>query len=367
MMEDMPRIPLVDVSRQFAMLEEEAGGAVLEVLRSGGYILGPRVAELESEIASYLGVAEGVGVASGTDALFLSLKALGVGPGDEVLTTPFTFIATAEAAANLGAVPRFVDIEGATFNIDAGLVADAITEQTKALVVVHLFGHPVDVEACRKICDERGIALVEDCAQSLGAEAGGRKAGSFGEASAFSFFPTKNLGAAGDAGMMCTDDAELAARIRVLRAHGSSRKYYHEVLGYNSRLDAVQAALLLVKLRHLDEWNRERARIAAFYDAHLKNVVTPPVKSGYTHSYHQYTIRSPRRDDLQKSLEEAGIASAIYYPVPLHLQPCFESLGYSEGGFPVAEKASKEVLSLPIFPGMTDEEIERVCAALNGS
>jgi len=366
-MAELQRIPLVDVARQFAMVEEEAGGAVLEALKSGAYILGPQVAELEREIASYLGVAEGVGVASGTDALFLSLKALGVGPGDEVLTTPFTFIATAEAAANLGAVPRFVDIEEATFNIDAALLADAITERTRAVIAVHLFGHPADMEVCRAICDERGIPLVEDCAQSLGAEVGGRKAGSFGEASAFSFFPTKNLGAAGDAGMICTDDAELAAKLRVLRAHGSSRKYYHEVLGYNSRLDTVQAALLLVKLRHLDEWNSERTRIASQYDAHLENVVTPPVKPGYTHSYHQYTIRSARRDDVRKSLEEAGIASAIYYPVPLHLQPCFSDLGYSEGDFPVAEKACREVLSLPIFPGMTGEEIELVCAAVNGA
>ncbi len=365
-MDNLPRIPLVDVARQFALLEEEAGSAVLGVLKSGAYVLGPEVADLEREIAAYLGVAEGVGVASGTDALFLSLKALGAGPGDEVLTTPFTFIATAGAAANLGAVPRFVDIEESTFNIDATLVAGAVTERTKALVAVHLFGHPADIESCRAICDEKGVALVEDCAQSLGAEAPGGKAGSFGEASAFSFYPTKNLGAAGDAGMVCTDDAGLAARVRALSNHGSDRQYYHEVLGYNSRLDTVQAALLLVKLRHLDEWNRQRASIAAFYDAHLENVVTPVVKPGCTHSYHQYTIRSPRRDEVKKSLEEAGIASAIYYPVPLHLQPCFKDLGYSEGDFPVAEKASREVLSLPIFPGMTTEEMERVCSAVNG-
>jgi dTDP-4-amino-4,6-dideoxygalactose transaminase len=366
-MDNLPRIPLVDVARQFAMLEQEAADAVLGVLRSGGYILGPQVAELEREIASYLGVAQGVGVASGTDALFLSLKALGIGPGDEVLTTPFTFIATAEAAANLGAEPRFVDVEEPTFNIDADLVAGAITERTKALIVVHLFGHPVDIETCRAICDEKGIHLIEDCAQSLGAEAGGRKAGSFGSAAALSFFPTKNLGAAGDAGMVCTDDPELAGRIRILRAHGSSRKYYHEELGYNSRLDAVQAALLLVKLRHLDEWNRERAEIAARYDARLDNVVTPPVKPGYTHCYHQYTIRSPRRDAVRENLERNGVSSAIYYTVPLHLQPCFRYLGYAEGDFPVAEKASREVLSLPIFPGMTDEEVERVCNAVNGA
>jgi dTDP-4-amino-4,6-dideoxygalactose transaminase len=360
-------IPMVDVARQFAMVGEKAGAAVMRVLESGRYILGNEVSAFEREMAAYLGVAEAVGVASGTDALFLALKALGVGPGDEVITTPFTFIATAEAAANLGAAPRFVDIDEATFNIDPGMIAGAVTKNTKAVIAVHLFGHPADIEECGRVCEEHGLYLVEDCAQSLGAEAAGRKAGSFGSASAFSFFPSKNLGAAGDAGMVCADDAEIVGRIRLLRAHGSSRKYYHEAVGVNSRLDALQAAFLRVKMEHLDEWNRERASIASYYDSHLKGVATPPVKPGCTHSYHQYTVRSDRRDEVRRSLEEAGIASAIYYPVPLHLQPCFEDLGYSEGDLPVSEKAAAEVLSLPIFPGMTGEEMERVCDAVNGT
>jgi dTDP-4-amino-4,6-dideoxygalactose transaminase len=366
-MEEPQHIPLVDVARQYAMVEEEAGAAVLDVLKSGSYILGRQVGDLEREVAAYLGVEQAVGVASGTDALFLSLKALGIGPGDEVITTPFTFIATAGAVANLGAAPRFADIEEATFNIDPGKIADAVTDKTKAVVVVHLFGHPAEIEECARLCDARGLHLVEDCAQSLGAEASGRKAGSFGAASAFSFFPTKNLGAAGDGGMVCAHDPGIAERVRMLRAHGSKRKYYHEVLGINSRLDTLQAAFLQVKLKHLGEWNSERARIASYYDFHLEGVVTPTVRPGFTHAYHQYTIRSGRRDDIRRSLEEVGIASAVYYPVPLHLQPCFEYLGYGNGDFPASEQAAAEVLSLPIFPGMTREEMDRVCDAVNGA
>ena len=364
-MGEQAKIPMVDVARQFEMVQREASSAVMDVLASGNYILGGVVASFESAIASYLGVNEAVGVASGTDALYLALKALLVGPGDEVVTTPFTFIATAEAAANLGAVPRFVDIQEDTFNIDPELLGGAVTGRTKAVIAVHLFGHPADVKGCASFCSERGLPLIEDCAQSLGAEVSGRKAGSFGSASAFSFFPSKNLGAAGDAGMVCTDDEVVAAKVRTLRAHGSSKKYYHEAIGVNSRLDAVQAAFLEVKLARLDEWNRERANIAGCYDTHLEGVKTPPVRAGYTHSYHQYTIRSAHRDDIARSLADDGIASAVYYPVPLHLQPCFAGLGYHQGDFPVAEKASHEVLSLPIFPGMTPDEQERVCAAVN--
>jgi dTDP-4-amino-4,6-dideoxygalactose transaminase len=360
-------IHMVDVARQFEMVEEKASEAVMGVLKSGNYILGKEVSAFEHEMAAYLGVEQAVGVASGTDALFLSLKAMGIGPGDEVITTPFTFIATAGAIANLGAAPRFADIEEATFNIDPAKIADAVTDKTKAVVVVHLFGHPAEIQECARLCGARGLHLVEDCAQSLGAEASGRKAGSFGAASAFSFFPTKNLGAAGDAGMVCAHDPGIAERVRMLRAHGSKRKYYHEVLGVNSRLDTLQAAVLQVKLKHLDEWNSERARIALYYDSHLEGVVTPTVRPGFTHAYHQYTIRSGRRDDIRRSMEEAGIASAVYYPVPLHLQPCFEYLGYGKGDFPASEKAAAEVLSLPIFPGMTREEMDRVCRAVNSA
>lgn len=364
-MGSLPRIPLVDVARQYAMVEEQAIQAVLGVLSSGRYILGGEVRAFEGEIADYLGVKYAVGVASGTDALFLTLRALGVGPGDEVVTTPFTFVATAEAVANLGAVPRFVDIEEDNFNIDPGKIAGALTDCTRAVIPVHLFGHPADIESCLRVCEDRGIPLVEDCAQCLGAEVTGKKAGSFGSAGALSFYPSKNLGAGGDAGMLVTGDEALAESARMLRDHGSAKKYYHEAVGINSRLDEVQAAFLRVKLERLAEWNGERAAVAAYYDSHLEGVVKPAVRTGFTHAYHQYTIRSERRDDLARRLEEAGIASAIYYRVPLHLQPCFAGLGYVKGDLPVAEKAAREALSLPIFPGMTAEEMERVCAAVN--
>jgi dTDP-4-amino-4,6-dideoxygalactose transaminase len=364
-MSEGKRIPLVDVARQFAMVEQEASAAVMRVLKKGDYILGHDLAELEREIASYVGTEEAVGVASGTDALFLPLKALGIGPGDEVITTPFTFFATAEVVANLGAVPRFVDIDPVTFNIDPDHIAAAVNERTRAVIAVHLFGHPADIGACVRICEERGLRLIEDCAQSLGATWEGRKAGSFGTAGALSFFPTKNLGAAGDGGMVLANEGGVADEVRVLRAHGSRSKYHHEALGVNSRLDTVQAALLRVKLRRLDEWNARRQEIASRYDALLEGVLTPVVRPPATHVYHQYTLRSDRRDEIRKSLEDAGIASAVYYPVPLHLQPVFSALGYSEGDLPVSEAACSEVISLPIFPGITDEEIERVARAVN--
>ncbi len=359
------RIPLVDVSRQYSMVSADATAAVMKVLESGDYILGEDVSLLEREIASYAGSPEAVGVASGTDALYLPLKALGIGPGDEVITTPFTFFATAEVVANLGAVPRFVDIDPATFNIDAGLIEPAVTGRTRAVIAVHLFGHPADLDGCAHACERGGLRLLEDCAQSLGAEYGGRKAGTFGSAGSLSFFPTKNLGGAGDGGMVLANEPDLGDELRVLRAHGSRTKYHHEALGTNSRLDTVQAALLRVKLRRLDEWNEERRAIAARYDSLLEGVTTPVVMPQATHVYHQYTIRSPRREDIRESLRKSDIASAVYYPVPLHLQPVFGYLGYREGDLPEAEKASREVLSLPVFPGMTDVEIERVADAVN--
>ena len=362
---DVDRVPLVDLSRQYALLAEEIDEAVMGVLSSGMFILGPEVSAFEEEFAEYIGVSHAVGVGSGTDALFLTLKALGIGSGDEVVTTPFTFIATADTIANCGATPVFADIDPRTYNVDPDRVRERLTDRTKAIIAVHLFGQPADMRELLQIGDSRGLPVLEDCAQSVGARLDGRKAGSFGAASTFSFFPTKNLGGAGDGGMVCTDDGGLAGKVRMLRAHGSREKYKHEVLGYKSRLDAIQASLLRVKLRHLDRFNDERARIAAFYDDNLEGVETPYVAPGATHVYHQYTVRAGDRDALKQELGEVGIGSAVHYATPPHLQPCFENLGYGVGDFPKAENASRSVLSLPVFPGMTGKQRERVCEEIN--
>ncbi len=359
------RVPMIDLTRQYREVKDEMDAAVSACLGSGQYILGPQVQRFEQEFADYIGVEHAVGVASGTDALFLPLKAMGIGPGDEVITTPFTFIATAEVIANCGARPVFADIEPGTFNLDASLVERAITPRTKAIILVHLFGQPADIDLLLELARGHGIQLIEDCAQATGAVYGQRKVGSFGAAGAFSFFPTKNLSCAGDGGMIVTNDGKLAESIRMLRAHGSRTKYLHEVLGINSRLDEVQAALLRVKLPRLDRWNDERIRIAGLYNQRLRGVSTPPVAPGRTHVYHQYTIRASDRDSVADSLSGAGVGRAVHYGLPLHLQPCFAHLGYEEGAFPQSEHASREVLSLPMFPSMTDEEIERVCAVTN--
>lgn len=364
---DAEKVPMVDLTRQWREVEGEARAAAFGVLESGRYIRGPEVEAFESEFARYLGCAHGIGVASGTDALYLIMRALGVGPGDEVITTPFTFIATAEAVAACGATPVFADIDPATFNIDPARAAEKVTGSTRALIAVHLFGQPAQLDELVALCDERGITLVEDCAQAHGASYEGRRVGSFGRAAAFSFFPTKPLGAAGDGGFVATDHADIAEKVRVLAAHGSAKKYCSEVLGTNSRLDAVQAAILRVKLERLDRWNDERRAVAAAYDARLEAVRTPFVIHGARHVYHQYTVRYPKRDALAAALEDAGVGSNIYFPLPLHLQPCFAYLGYGKGDLPAAERASREVLSLPCFSGMTRPEVDRVVDAVNGA
>lgn len=356
---------MVDLSPQYDELKAETDAAVLRVLSGGRFILGDEVSAFEEEFSRYLGVARGVGVASGTDALVLTMMALGVGPGDEVLTTPSTFIATADAIARCGAIPVFADIDPATFNLDPSSVEERLTKRTRAIIVVHLYGGPAPVARILELAGSRGIPVIEDCAQAHGAAIGERRVGSLGTAATFSFFPTKPLGCAGDGGMVCTDDEDLAEKVRMLRAHGARRKYVHEEIGLNSRLDELQAAILRLKLGRLDKWNEARRRAARRYDDRLEGVTTPRVMEGAVHAYHLYTVRSPERDLLKARLDESGIASAVYYPVPVHLQPCFRHLGYRAGDFPESERAAAECLSLPMYYGIPSGHVERVCDTLN--
>jgi len=357
-----------DLTRQYKNLEKEIDAAVKETLESGKFILGEAVEKLEKEIAVFCGVPCAVGLNSGTDALVLALKALGIGEGDEVITTPFTFIATAEAIALCGARPVFADIDPRTFNLDPLKAAAKITEKTKAVIPVHLYGQMANVFLFSSLFAGKGIYVVEDAAQAIGARFQGLRAGSCGSIGCFSFFPTKNLGACGDGGMVVTHFKEFADKIRKLRAHGSSRKYFHEEIGANSRLDALQAAILRVKLRHLERWNESRRKIARFYSRNLAgigDIIIPYEEPRCLHVFHQYTIRTKKRDELAVFLKADGIPTAIHYSLPLHLQPAFGYLGYQEGDFPEAEKAASEVLSLPIFPEMTASETAAVALAIN--
>jgi dTDP-4-amino-4,6-dideoxygalactose transaminase len=369
-------IPPLDLKRQYQAIGSELNAAVLEVLASGGYIGGPVVQNFERLFADYVGTSECVVCNSGTDALYLALRAMQIGAGDEVITTPFTFIATAETISAVGAKPVFVDIDPNTFNIDLDLIPAAITERTKAIMPVHLFGKPVDMSGLMAIAKQHHLTVIEDCAQATGAEWNGQKVGSIGKFGCFSFFPTKNLGGAGDGGAITLNDAQLAADLRMFREHGSRQRYYHEAIGVNSRLDAIQAAVLQVKLPHLDRWNSQRAEVAARYDELLANVpgvVTPSAIAGGKSVWNQYTIRviappgvdpATHRDRVRSSLMEAGVISMIYYPLPLHLQEVYRDLGYPAGSFPVTEQVSHEVLSLPMFPELTLEEQQRVVYAL---
>ena len=368
------QVPLCDLKRQAESLKPELMAAVERVLMSGRYIMGDEVEAFEQEIGAYLGADHAIGVASGTDALWLSLKALGIGPGDKVLTTPFTFFATASAILNSGAEPVFADVDPATFNLDPDQVRlllegrspvyrrlDIGPETIKAMMPVHLFGQSADMGALASLAQEHGLSIVEDAAQALGAQYDGGKVGSLGHLGCFSFFPTKNLGAFGDGGLVVTNEDTPAQQVRLLRAHGSKAKYYHQQIGSNSRLDALQAALIRVKLQHLDSWIAARQAHAAVYDQALGGVNSlqvPYRAPERTHSYHQYTVRvhGGRRDKLQEFLHLHGIGTAVYYPVPLHLQPALGHLGYREGDFPQAERACAEVLSLPMFPEMTADE-----------
>lgn len=358
-------IPMVDLKIQYEQIKEEIDNGLLEALGKTQFILGPNVAAFEQEAAAYLGVPHAVGVASGTDALHLALAAAGIGPGDEVITSPFTFIATAEAICYVGATPVFVDVEPGSFNIDPVLVAKAITPRTKALLPVHLFGQPANIGALQELCAKHDLLLIEDCAQSFGAAIGGKMTGSFGLAGCFSFFPSKNLGGYGDGGLVTTTCDETAERLRMLRNHGSKVRYHHDAIGYNSRLDELQAVILRVKLKRIDTYNRERRRVAHRYSAALAPLgITPPLEDGIgNHVYHQYTLLSDRRDAIMARLGERQISSAIYYPIPLHKQNVFAAAcaGLS---LPVSEGVAARCLSLPIFPEMTDAQVDEVLAAV---
>ncbi|MEE4376654.1 MAG: DegT/DnrJ/EryC1/StrS family aminotransferase [Candidatus Competibacteraceae bacterium] len=355
-------IPMVDVTAQYARLKEELDQAIADVLSSGRFILGPQVHAFEQETADYLGVKHAVAVASGTDALHLALVAAGLGPGDEVITTPFTFIATAEAIRYVGARPVFVDIDPRTFNIDPAGIEAALTPVTKALLPVHLFGQPAQLETLTALCEQHQLTMIEDCAQSFGAERQGRKTGGWGDLGCFSFFPSKNLGAFGDGGLITTNSPQQAERLRALRNHGSRQYAHHDELGFNSRLDELQAAILRVKLKLIDDFNAGRRRVAESYEHLLQNLpLTLPYETpAGEHVYHQYTVLfGPHRDAVQAALQQAGIASAIYYPLPLHRQKVFAE-DYAQVSLPVAESVARQCLSLPIYPELSDADIARV-------
>mgnify|MGYP001587969016 FL=1 len=360
-------IPMVDLKKEFTEIKKEVFEMLTEILESSHYILGPKVSELEKKISDYHGVAAAIGVASGTDALHLSLDALGIGEGDEVITTPFTFFATAEAAIYTGATPVFVDAEPDTLNIDVSLIEKKITKKTKAIIPVHIFGHPADMEEIKKLAKKHNLKVIEDCAQAFGAAINNKRVGSFGDAGCFSFYPSKNLGAYGDGGMITLNDSVIANTIKKLRNHGSGGAYKHESVGFNSRLDEIQAGILLIKLKRIDEYNSKRRQNAALYNKFLSgNVKCPKEKNGCYHVYHQYTIMSPERDKLQNKLKDNGISSVVYYPIPLHLQEALSFLEYKEGDFPVAEKAAREVLSLPMYPGLEEKTIKEIAEIING-
>jgi dTDP-4-amino-4,6-dideoxygalactose transaminase len=359
-------VPLLDLKAQYAGIKDEVLAAVGDVLDSQVCILGPKVEELEERIAALSDCKFGVGVSSGTDALLAALMALEIGPGDEVITTPFTFFATAGCVTRLGATPVFVDIDPRTYNMDPQLIERAITPQTKAIIPVHLFGQMCDMDPIMEIARRHSLFVIEDAAQAISSTYKGRKAGSIGTVGCFSFYPTKNLGGAGDGGMLVTNDAELNERLMVMRNHGSKPKYYHRVVGGNFRLDSLQAAILLVKLPHLEAWSEGRRRNAAIYDQELAGspIGIPWVHANTTSIYNQYVIRVQGRDELIAHLQAAQIGSEIYYPVPLHLQECFRNLGYKEGYLPESERAAHEVLALPIYPELSREQIGIVCRAV---
>ena len=359
-------IPMIDLKKQFSEIKGEIIEMMTGILESTQYILGPKVLELEQKIARYHGVSEAIGVASGTDALHLAVEALGIGEGDEVITTPFTFFATAEAIFYTGATPVFVDIEPDTMNIDPAKIEEKITDRTKAILPVHIFGHPADMDKIGSIAQKHKLLIIEDCAQSFGAEIRGRKTGSFGDAGCFSFYPSKNLGAFGDGGMVLLQDPLTAADIRQLRNHGSKGAYKHEKVGFNSRLDEIQAGILLVKFKRIDEYNEKRRQRAVLYNEFLSDRVTRPVeRPGMKHVYHQYTLRSKKRNEIQKALRDRDISSVVYYPVPLHLQEAVSFLGHKKGDFPVAEEAAERVLSLPIYPELPEEAVKEIAAIIN--
>jgi dTDP-4-amino-4,6-dideoxygalactose transaminase len=361
-------IPPFDLSEQFKVIGSEINQAVLEVLASGRYIGGATIENFERQFASYIGTSDCIACNSGTDALYLALRALDIGLGDEVITSPFTFIATAETISAVGSTPVFIDIDPNTFNLDLDQLESAITERTKAIIPVHLFGQPVDMTRLMAIANQHNLFVIEDCAQATGAEWAGEKVGSIGQIGCFSYYPTKNLGACGDGGSITTNDPEIAAKVRMLRDHGRHSGYYHEALGVNSRLDCVQAAILQIKLRYLDTWNQQRQAVADRYQkllAPLSNITLPQEISGGKSVWNQYTIRiHQQRDAIRTQLQDKGVICNIYYPLPLHLQPVYASLSYQLEQLPQADRAAAEVLSLPMFPELTAEQQDHVVYSL---
>ncbi len=362
------QVPLLDLKTQYASIRSEVRAALDRVMDSQRFILGPEVEALEREIASYSRCAHAVGVSSGTDALLAALMAIDIKPGDEVITTPYSFFASAGTIARLGATPVFVDIDRATFNINPAGIESKISPRTRAIIPVHLFGQMADTTAIMDIARRHKLSVIEDAAQAIGAERNGQRAGSIGDLGCFSFFPSKNLGGFGDAGMVTTNDADLAERLRLLRSHGFKTKYHNEILGGNFRLDEIQAAVLRVKLKYLDGWTEGRRKNAAFYRESLGKV--RPVElldevPGSRHTYNQFVIRTQRRDGLIGHLKEQGIGCEVYYPIPLHLQPCFAGLGYKAGDFPISEAASNESLALPIYPELTADMLQTVSCAIS--
>ena len=357
-------IPMVDLKLQYQDLKPELDAAIIAALGETRFILGPNVQAFDTEASDYLGVRHAISCASGTDALHLALLAAGIRAGDEVITSSFTFIATAEAIRYIGAVPVFVDIQPGSFNIDPQCISAAITAKTRAILPVHLFGQPADMREIQTLADQHDLLVIEDCAQSFGSRYDGRVTGSMGCSGAFSFFPSKNLGCYGDGGMITTDDDEIAARIRMLRNHGSSQQYHHDIIGYNSRLDELQAVILRLKLKRIDDYNRKRLQVAREYNQRLagSRFETPAIPEDRDHVFHQYTLLCDGRDALRESLLAQGIACAVYYPIPLHLQKAFADT--AAPSLPVAEEIARRCLSLPIFPEMSMPQIETVCEAL---
>jgi dTDP-4-amino-4,6-dideoxygalactose transaminase len=360
MNEVLMQVPLLDLKAQYQTIKDEIAPAINDVCESQAFALGPAVAKFEKEVAAYCGIKHAIGVSSGTDALLVSLMALGVQPGDEVITSPFTFFATAGCIARLGAKPVFVDVDPDSYNIDPAGIEERLTEKTRAIIPVHLFGQIARMESTMEIARRHNLAVVEDAAQAIGASRDGIQAGSFGDCGCFSFYPTKNLGAFGDGGLVTTNNDQLADQIRVLRDHGQKPRYFYRVIGGNFRLDGIQGAVLNVKLKYLDQWNEKRRQNAAIYDRLFADspVKTPRIDAGNVCIYHQYTVTVPERDRLQAFLADNGIGSAVFYPKPLHLQDCFSDLGYHPGDMPIAEKLCNEVLSLPVYPELLREQIE---------
>lgn len=350
--------PFIDLKAQYVNIKDEILQCINKILESSHYILGENVKALEEEVKTYLGVREAVGVASGTDALHLALRALNIGKGDEVITTPFTFFATVEAIIYVGAKPVFVDIEETTYNIDADKIEEKITPRTKAIIPVHIFGCPANMKKINEIADKYGLWVIEDAAQAFGAHIDDKKIGSLGDIGCFSFYPSKNLGCFGDGGMIVTNNAEIAEKVRILRNHGSPGRYIHQTIGVNSRLDEIQAGVLRVKMKYIDQYNELRREKAELYTKFLNEVVITPKEPDNTyHVYHLYSIRSKEREKIKENLNTHGIPSVVYYPIPMHLQDALKFLAYKTGDFPIAEAVSKEILSLPIYPEIPNEEV----------